>query len=92
MIQGWQIVTWYGGCQYDQIIKFIGIETPDNQVGIQHKTGFDGDKDILNNIFDLTGNNGEMTAQVYGTDKHILRGGDSGRAGSIRILFGFLSK
>ena len=65
------------GCQYDQVIKFIGEEgekghttTSTNQL----KTGFAEDQDILKNIYDLEGNNFEWTVQAQATKGRTFRG------------------
>ena len=42
----------------------------------QEKTGFNEDKDILKNIYDLEGNNREWTAQASSTNSRVCRGGD----------------
>ena len=81
------------GCQYDQIINFIGEEA---QIGhrirhdqtYQERTGAN-ELDVMNNIYNLEGNNIEWTAQVlqryiHGNDAgglRIVRGGDFGGVG-----------
>ena len=66
------------GCQYDQVIKFLGPEkgetAHDYQTTSQVVTGYTGDQDILNNIYDLEGNNLEGTAQADGTSYRVSRG------------------
>ena len=70
------------GSQYDQIINFIGdkaqIGHTDIQTEQQKKTGYEGDKDIMNNIYDLEGNNPEWTAEAYSNDRRVKRGGNFG--------------
>ena len=65
------------GCQYDQVIKFLGTEAQTGhnyQTKSQVVTGYTGDQDILNNIYDLEGNNREWTAQAHDTDTRVYRG------------------
>ena len=44
------------------------------QQEIQNKTGYNGDQDILKNIYDLEGNNKEWTAQADSNYKRVARG------------------
>lgn len=44
------------------------------QQEIQNKTGYNGDQDILKNIYDLEGNNMEWTAQASDTFARVFRG------------------
>ena len=65
------------GCQSDQVIKFLGTEAQTGhnyQTKSQVVTGYTGDQDILNNIYDLEGNNREWTAQAHDTDTRVYRG------------------
>ncbi len=66
------------GCQYDQVIKFLGKEKGETghnyQTPRRQLTGYVDDQDILNNIYDLEGNNYEWTAQAYGTNGRVERG------------------
>ena len=68
-----QKVIWYGGSQYDQIIHFIGksaeVAHTDKVATTQNKTGYNGDQDILKNIYDLEGNYWEWTAQAAGSGR-----------------------
>ena len=67
------------GCQYDQVIKFLGTEAQTGhnyQTTSQVVTGYTGDQDILNNIYDLEGNNREWTAQAFSTNGRVYRGSD----------------
>ena len=41
---------------------------------IQNKTGYNGDQDILKNIYDLEGNNYEWTSQANYTGGRVTRG------------------
>ena len=65
------------GCQYDQVIKFLGTDAQTGhnyQTTSQQKTGFTEDQDILNNIYDLEGNNYEWTAQARSATSRVYRG------------------
>jgi len=67
------------GCQYDQVIKFIGKEAEighSYQTTTQQKTGYANDPDILKNIYDLEGNNSEWTAQASASYIRAFRGSD----------------
>ena len=44
------------------------------QQGIQNKTGYNGDQDILKNIYDLEGNNYEWTALTGAKGNRTVRG------------------
>ena len=71
------------GCQYDQVIKFLGTEAQTGhnyQTTSQVVTGYTGDQDILNNIYDLEGNNREWTAQANLTNFRAYRGGSYSNA------------
>ncbi len=65
------------GCQYDQVIEFLGDAAEVGhlyQTTSQQKTGFADDQDVLNNIYDLEGNNLEWTAQACSTNLRVSRG------------------
>ena len=72
------------GSQYDQIINFLEsnlsnepqIGHADRQLTVQSLTGAN-ESDVLNNIYDLEGNNVEWTAQAYGSQNRVYRGGIS---------------
>ena len=75
------------GSQYDQIINFLESNSnnepqkghSDRQLPDQGLTGANGN-DIMNNIYDLEGNNREWTAQASNTSGRVLRGGNYGSA------------
>ena len=70
------------GSQYDQMINFLEGNTDnkpqightDRQLAAQGLTGAN-ENDIMNNIYDLEGNNYEWTAQAYSTYGRVYRGG-----------------
>ena len=68
------------------MINFIGSEAQtahiDKQTTTQQKTGYEGDNDILKNIYDLEGNNVEWTAQANDAYDRVGRGGFYGIASS----------
>lgn len=61
------------------MINFIGSPAQTGHTTIttksQQKTGYEGDNDILKNIYDLEGNNFEWTAQAGITRFRVYRGG-----------------
>ena len=62
------------------MINFIGSQAQtahiDKQTITQQKTGYEGDNDILKNIYDLEGNNVEWTSQAGYTNGRVERGGN----------------
>ena len=88
--------TWYGlyntiknsgankqmiwGCQYDQVIKFIGepaqVGHSDRNLTEGHALSGQNEEDCMNNIYDLEGNHYEWTAEAYYTDSRAARGSD----------------
>ena len=86
--------TWYGlynairnisgnkqmiwGCQYDQVIKFIGEEAQighrDRNLTTDHALSGQNELDKMKNIYDLEGNHGEWTAEAVSTFNRALRG------------------
>ena len=75
------------GSQYDQIINFLeNNKSNEPQIGhstrqlkTQELTGSNG-LDLMNNIFDLEGNNLEVTVEAYSDNYRVDRGGDYGYA------------
>ncbi len=65
------------GCQHDQVVKFLGEK---GEIGHNYlnaslqMTGYSGDKDILNNIYDLEGNHCERLAVAVGTNARGTKG------------------
>ena len=86
--------TWYGlyntirninankqmiwGCQYDQVIKFIGEETEighsDRNLTTDHALAGQNELDCMKNIYDLEGNHYEWTAEVIMNILRAIRG------------------
>ena len=86
--------TWYGlyntirnisankqmiwGCQYDQVIKFIGEETKVGHIdrNLANSPALSGQNELdeMKNIYDLEGNFGEWITEVISTDHRALRG------------------
>ena len=86
--------TWYGlynkirnvsankqmiwGCQYDQVIKFIGEEAQighsDRNLTTGHALSGQNEQDCMKNIYDLEGNHLEWTAEAYSTNYRAVRG------------------
>ena len=66
------------GCQYDQVIKFIGepaqIGHNDRNLTKTHALSGQNERDCMNNIYDLEGNHYEWTAEAYSTNNRALRG------------------
>ena len=66
------------GCQYDQVIKFIGAEAQtghsDRNLTIDHALSGQNESDEMKNIYDLEGNYREWTAEAYSTSIRALRG------------------
>ena len=72
------------GCQYDQVIKFIGEEAQtghsDRNLIIDNALSGQNELDKMKNIYDLEGNYGEWTAEANSTGGRALRGSSSGTA------------
>ena len=86
--------TWYGlyntirnieanrqmiwGCQYDQVIKFIGEQAQvghsDRKLTITNALSGQNEQDCMNNIYDLEGNHCEWTAEAASTSSRVRRG------------------
>ena len=68
------------GCQYDQVIKFMGNEaqmahSDRNITGVRALSG-QNELDKMKNIYDLEGNCREWTLEADSTDQRIYRGGN----------------
>ncbi len=67
------------GCQYDQVIKFIGepaqVGHSDRNLTTDHALSGQNEQDCMNNIYDLEGNHYEWTAEAYSTNLRAFRGG-----------------
>ncbi|MBR6033381.1 MAG: hypothetical protein IKP28_01315 [Clostridia bacterium] len=65
------------GCQYDQVMRFIGEETEighnDRGLAGSLKTSGAVPKDLMKNIYDLEGNYFEWTVEAQNTSKRIFR-------------------
>ena len=90
--------TWYGlyntlrennkpmiwGCQYDQVIKFIGEEAQighnDRNLTTDHALSGQNELDEMKNIYDLEGNHYEWTAEALSTLSRAIRGSSYGNA------------
>ncbi len=72
------------GCQYDQVIKFIGEQAQvghsDRNLTITHALSGQNEQDCMNNIYDLEGNHYEWTAEAYSTNLRERRGSGYGYA------------
>ena len=70
------------GCQYDQVIKFIGEEAQTGHSDRNLIIALSGQNELdkMKNIYDLEGNYGEWTAEAYSTGGRALRGSSSGTA------------
>ena len=86
--------TWYGlyntiknsgankqmiwGCQYDQVIKFIGepaqVGHSDRNLTEGHALSGQNEQDCMNNIYNLEGNHYEWTAEAVSTNSRANRG------------------
>ena len=86
--------TWYGlyntirkidenkqmiwGCQYDQVIKFIGEQAQvghsDRNLTTTHALSGQNEQDCMKNIYDLEGNHYEWTAEATSTNNRASRG------------------
>ena len=69
------------GCQYDQVIKFLGEEgqmghSDRNITGVRALSG-QNELDKMKNIYDLEGNLREWTLEADSTDQRIYRGGNA---------------
>ena len=66
------------GCQYDQVIKFIGepaqIGHNDRNLTKTHALSGQNERDCMNNIYDLEGNHYEWTAEALSTGNRADRG------------------
>ena len=66
------------GCQYDQVIKFIGEEAQvghnDRNLTKTRTLSGQNELDCMKNIYDLEGNFGEWTAEAYSTNNRASRG------------------
>ena len=66
------------GCQYDQVIKFIGEEAQighnDRNLTTDHALAGQNELDCMKNIYDLEGNHIEWTAEANTPDFRALRG------------------
>ncbi len=66
------------GCQYDQVIKFIGEEAQighnDRNLTTGHALAGQNELDCMKNIYDLEGNHVEWTAEASSTDDRVTRG------------------
>ena len=66
------------GCQYDQVIKFIGepaqIGHNDRNLTKTHALSGQNERDCMNNIYDLEGNHYEWTAEAPSTSSRVFRG------------------
>ena len=70
------------GCQYDQVIKFIGTEAQIGHVYIATNRALSGQNksDKMKNIYDLEGNFFEWTTESYSNDKRARLGSNSSYA------------
>lgn len=66
------------GCQYDQVIKFMGEKAQTAHVYISTNRALSGQNNLDNmkNIYDLEGNCREWTLEADSTDQRIYRGGN----------------
>ena len=66
------------GCQYDQVIKFIGEQAQvghsDRNLTKDHALSGQNEQDCMNNIYDLEGNHYEWTAEAPSTSGRANRG------------------
>ena len=66
------------GCQYDQVIKFIGEQAQvghsDRNLTKDHALSGQNELDCMNNIYDLEGNHYEWTAEAGSTGSRAGRG------------------
>ena len=66
------------GCQYDQVIKFIGEQAQvghsDRNLTITHALSGQNEQDCMKNIYDLEGNHYEWTAEATSTNNRASRG------------------
>ena len=72
------------GCQYDQVIKFIGepaqVGHSDRNLTTDHALSGQNELDCMKNIYDLEGNHYEWTAEANSTDRRANRGSFSNGA------------
>ena len=70
------------GCQYDQVIKFIGEEAQighsDRNLTISKALSGQNELDKMNNVYDLEGNYREWTLENYSSDIRVIRGSNFG--------------
>ncbi len=66
------------GCQYDQVIKFIGEQAQvghsDRKLTEDHALSGQNELDCMNNIYDLEGNYNEWTAESTSASSRVFRG------------------
>ena len=66
------------GCQYDQVIKFIGEQAQvghsDRNLTTDHALSGQNELDCMNNIYDLEGNHNEWTAEASSSNYRAFRG------------------
>ena len=66
------------GCQYDQVIKFIGEQAQvghsDRKLTEDHALSGQNELDCMNNIYDLEGNYNEWTAESASASSRVFRG------------------
>ena len=66
------------GCQYDQVIKFIGEQAQvghgDRNLTTDHALSGQNEQDCMKNIYDLEGNHYEWTPEAYSAHDRALRG------------------
>ena len=66
------------GCQYDQVIKFIGEQAQvghsDRNLTTTYALSGQNEQDCMRNIYDLEGNYYEWTAEAYSTYSRVTRG------------------
>ena len=70
------------GCQYDQVIKFIGEEAQvghkERNLTATHDLSGQNELDKMNNVYDLEGNYREWTLENYYSDIRVIRGSNFG--------------
>ena len=74
------------GCQYDQVIKFIGEQAQvghsDRNLTITHALSGQNEQDCMKNIYDLEGNHYEWTDEANWTNDRAFRGTNYNDAGN----------
>ena len=77
------------GCQYDQVIKFIGEEAQighnDRNLTTDHALSGQNELDEMKNIYDLEGNHNEWTAEALSTSSRARRGSNYSTANNGRF-------